>query len=182
MKATKKKIPSIKQLNAAYAKATPAERRRMIARDALVQLNAEKFTAEEGVWARVHDGMKVVNYPNDADPLQPILLNKKTTCECCGVGAIFLSYVRLNNNATSRDGYDLSTIQQTTNWPEDNLRLIELAFEEGAGSVDLNPENIPDNMDEYEAVYFGKEFDKPKPRLKAILQNIAANKKGLFTP
>lgn len=174
MKTTKPKTQSIERINAAYAKASPAQRRKMIARDALKQLQAEKFTAVEGIWAHVFD--KDDCMPGRHDPLQPVLLKKGTTCECCGAGAIFLSYVRLANNATYGDGDGLYSIQQKTDWPEDNMRLIELAFEGGTGLC------RPHDTAEQAAVDFGFDYNSPTKRLNAILKNIAANKEGLFTP
>lgn len=176
MKATKKKIPrSTKQLNAAYAKATPAQRRKMIARDALSQLKAKKFRAKNAVWAKVRDSNWET--PNYYEPLQPFLLKQGTTCECCGAGAIFLSYVRLANNAEYRDREGLSSIQRKTDWPIKNLRLIELAFEEGNGHCTAI------NEKERKAVHFGEDYDDaPTERLNAILKNIVKSKEGLFTP
>lgn len=189
------KMKSTAQLNAAYQKASPSKRRVLIARDALKQLKAEKFRAVSGVWAGVEqeDGNGNISCPMDDDPLQPLLLNPKTKCTCCGVGAIFLSYVRLANNATYSDGYDLQLITDATGWPRYNIRLIELAFERGHGACS------PYDEDDLRAVVFGKDVDsdterngsndRPEladdnghARLVAILKNIAASKDGLFHP
>lgn len=162
-------------MNAAYAKASPAQRRKMIARDALSQLKAEKFQAVTGVWSEVLDSDG--EHPNYYEPLQPFLLKRGTTCECCGAGAIFLSYVRLANNAEYKDREGLCSIQQKTDWPIDNLRLIELAFEEGEGHCSAS------NEEEWEAVHFGEDYyDDATARLNAILKNIVKSKEGLFTP
>lgn len=183
----KTKIPTTAQLNAAYQKASPSERRVLIAKDALKQLKAEKFRAVSGVWADVGNAGIC---PMLSDPLQPFLLKRGTKCECCGVGAIFLSYVRLANNATYEDGNDLLSIVDATGWPKDNIRLIELAFEMGKGGCGPHSDN------DWRAVIFGRDIDsdtehdsspvleseKDHARLVAILKNIAASKDGLFHP
>lgn len=165
----------IKRRNTAYTKATPAKRRVMIARDALAQLKNKTYRAKPGIWCEVYvDGMEADGYK----PLQPLLLStdEEVSCQCCGVGSLFLSYVRLNNKAQYHHGWSFWDIAEKTGWPEANLNLIEIAFEVGRGRNQwLTGEN------EHEARYFGKKYTNPTERLEAILKNIVTNK-GTFKP
>lgn len=169
----KKKQPSIAQLNAAFKKAKPEQRRVMIAKDALKQLKAEKFIASPGTWAAVRYSSGAS--PHSRDALQPILLKPGISCKCCGAGAIFLSHVRLANEAAYGAGGAFSLIQNATQWPVDNLRLIELAFEGGDGC------HTAEDGNDDAAVDFGGDYEEPTNRLIAILRNVIANN-GTFDP
>ena len=60
-------------------------------------------------------------------------------------------------------------------FPTGQLRLIELAFEEGSGAF------YSDCDTDDAAVKFGRKFRSKKGRLLAIMENIVANK-GTFKP
>lgn len=160
----------IKRSNRKFQAATPPQRRVLIAKDALAQIMAGRFDPVSGLWTDVIRRQGVCDF----EPLQPILLQKGTQCKCCGVGSLFLSYVRLNNSATLNDGDDFTDIERVTNWPHDNLRLIELAFESGRGRC------LANNSQENKAASF--QYGEPHEcRLVAILKNIIKNN-GTFKP
>lgn len=170
---TTKVEQQIQKLNAAYQAATPAQRRVMIAKDALAQIAAKRYIPTSGTWCEVRDkdGDEI---PYNDDPLQPILHQPQTQCDCCGVGAIFLSYVRFANKATTSDGMGYTDIRHITDWPADNLRLIELAFEHGHGC------HTAHNYDEDIVAQFADGEDETG-RLQQILRNIIKNH-GTFKP
>jgi hypothetical protein len=146
----------IKKLNAAYRKATPAQRRVMIAKDALKQLNDGSFYAKHGVYVMTSE----CHIERD-EPLQPHLIEHTPECQCCAKGALFLSSVRLNNKFNgSPDWIGNDEVLKVVEWPLRNLNLIERRFERQ---------------------YSDDEPRKPNDRLKGILRNIIRNK-GTFVP
>ncbi len=161
-----------KRINRKFQKATPAQRRVMIAKDALEQINAEKFVPRTGTWTSVRLGNGCE--AEWREPLQPALLDPKTECRCCGVGSLFLSYVRINNKATAEDGGGYSSIRDTINWPAKNLRLIELAFEHGLGCMKVKNTKEQNMVEKY-----SDHCDRD--RLLLILTNIIKNR-GTFKP
>lgn len=164
----------IKKANTVYKRSTPAQRRVLIAKDALNQIAANKMIARCGVWTDVRVGGSDV-IDEAQEPLQPILHRPDTKCHCCGVGAIFLGYVRLNNNAKVDDGWYYEDMRRVTGWPADNLRHIEIAFEKGCGRHEEMR-----NANDRKAREFGLRYEEPEDRLIAILKNIVRN--GLFKP
>lgn len=165
----------IKKANAIYKRSTAAQRRVLIAKDALKQIAARKMIASCGIWTDVRvAGSDVLD--DAGEPLQPILHRPDTKCHCCGVGAIFIGYVRLNNNAMVMDGWYYEDIRRVTGWPSDNLRQIEIAFEKGCGRhAEIH------NAKDRKARGFGLRYEESEDRLVAILKNIVRNK-GLFQP
>lgn len=165
------------KLNAAYRAATPAQRRVMIAQDALAQLKAKRFRSQRGCWTEVE--LRGGESPDPCEPLQPLLHKATTRCHCCGAGAIFLSYVRLNNQASDTSGHSFYDIQWATKWPDDNLRLIEMAFEFGRGGIrDTGCFRLEKAA---AAINFTASHEDDDQRLMSILTNIIANK-GTFNP
>jgi hypothetical protein len=154
----------IKKLNAAYRKASPVQRRRMIVKDALKQIEAGQIKPTSGTYIRVwpDKGKPVVDLD---DPLQPVLLEQgAVTCDCCAKGALFVSAVRLSNRFNGDPtGIGSGTINETVEWPEENYHEIESAFESDRG--DWWFDTYPDDT----------------KRLVAILKNILRNKRALFT-
>lgn len=162
----------IKRLNRKYQNSTPAQRRVLVARDALEQVRSATYKVKRGIWCEVsHRNGKEVDW---SAPLQPFLHAPMTQCTCCGVGSLFLSYVRLNNNATSCDGGSFQSILNKTEWPRQNLRLIELAFEMGGGCIRSNTDA------EKRAAAFGTDL-QAEASLEKILLNIIKNN-GTFKP
>lgn len=162
-KATKLEL-KIEKLNTAYQKATPAQRRKMIAKDALAQINSGAIDPMRGVY--VHLKGKV----GWEAPLQPLLLNesKPLKCTCCAKGALFISCVRLSNRYHGDPSMIGSAgINDIVNWPTKNYNDIEAAFElwRGVG---------------FDWTYrWSDKYPTSKLRLPAILKNIIRNK-GTF--
>src|SRR5216684_1681623 len=75
--------------------------RRAIARDVIAQIKARHYSAESMVYV----GWELVNIIEDAPPdanLQTLLkkkITKNNPCRVCGLGACFISAVRLYNDA-----------------------------------------------------------------------------------
>lgn len=156
----------IKQLNAAYKRATPTQRRRMIVEDALKQIKNGTITPEMGLYVSLREPVATHRYAyvSSDEPLQPVLLKGQAHCECCAKGALFVSCVRLSNRYNGNPtGIDSDMINDLVGWPEDNYNLIEEAFESLEGE------------------YWYDTYPKDKDRLVAILKNILSNKSVLFT-
>jgi len=153
----------IKQNNAAYEKATPEQRRVMIAKDALQQIKNGRITPTEGTYVKLWGETL-----DRGEPLQPVLFKDgPITCNCCAKGALFISAVRLSNRWTGDPtGIGSHEINRLVEWPDSNYREIEVAFE-------LWTEEYP-----WSKKWLRKYPDK-EPRLVAILRNIIRNK-GTF--
>lgn len=173
-KATKKPKLSkmelqIKKLNAAYQKATPAQRRVMIAKDALKQIETGQINPMSGTYINLWgDG-----HVEEGKPLQPVLLDEASaiSCDCCAKGAMFISCVRLSNRYHGNpSGIDSDEINSLVNWPKQNYDEIEAAFEGFYGDKGQYSDWIPK---------WEQKYPTDRERLPAILKNIIRNK-GTF--
>jgi hypothetical protein len=202
--------------NKQFNSLSKSRKRVAIAKDVIAQLTVGKFKATPGTWyfatAKAENIKKLSVQSDEEDrtlpwqckvPLQKAMC-KIASCQVCGVGAIFASLVRLNNefdqkfdivgnNATAeiaKEDFHEKLIQY---FDEDQLNLIELAFEKGSGykywDVDWNGNSNDDednlSKDEWAnrnfAVMFGFNFSNSKQRLIAIMKNIIKND-GTFAP
>ena len=108
----------------------------------------------------------------------------KKYCEVCALGACFLSVVALTNKYDFglSDNIDLSGEdvfkRLKSVFSLKQLYLIENAFELGQG---FSAQRSRWHTDYLAAISFGKKYDRPKSRLRAIMKNIIANE-GVFIP
>jgi hypothetical protein len=122
-------------------------------------------------------------------------------CRVCALGACFLSYIRLYNNVTLSElvGTFSNTVTEGEVFESDyheisneldhifsqaQLCLIETAFELHCINDDYDCDDADGYTVEAEAdaaVAFGRKYDDPKVRLKAIMKNIIKNN-GEFIP
>jgi len=163
---------SIKEHNARFAAASPAERRVMVAKDVIAQIKAKRFFATEGTYVdavdAIPDGTRM-----DA-PLRNIL-KKVPECHVCAKGAAFLSLVRLANTVKVGDVLDYYG-EKVENGPE-NLDKVAWNFLEQFFPIDLL-----DEMERaFEDMYHGYEIDDADERLTAIMQNVIDNDGKAFT-
>ena len=111
--------------NKAFKKLSKQQQRITIAKDALQQLNAKKYTASPGNWCNtelpkaVHNELRELeawdNRPSSAEDmknalysvhqhnsnvLQPLLQEPGVTCEVCALGSLFASAVRKADNCS----------------------------------------------------------------------------------
>ncbi len=191
----KKNFGKSQQEQLKFRKANKAKKRVMIARDVIAQLNANRFIASPGEWARF-DGLEKSKENTELCDL----LAKNRKCEVCGVGALFVSAVEHANRISvadvksDLDSYDLDYnegIEQSTAFEyleqyfdKEQLDLIEQAFEQGKGVTYTNSDDglaarrFCDHEDDQIGEYLD---DRPHLRMRLIMENIIANN-GTFVP
>jgi hypothetical protein len=122
-------------------------------------------------------------------PLRELMLSEKVaSCNCCALGAMFMSCTLYNNQTTAadfnhevhwfdeyiQDGMPLANGLNKF-FSKTQLKLIEAYFEGGAGAFDA-PLTHGDKIKLWVEVYPGDQT-----RLAAIMQNIVDNN-GTFKP
>lgn len=164
---------SIYKANTAYDKASPAQRRVMIAEDALQQLKMGKYCATPGKYLDAC-GLADEASLNHEVQLNTLLHNPalKSSCDVCARGALLLSAVRFRNDCiiythggTSEDSW----VKEFS----DQQEVIEAAFE------DYDMRDSDDGNPWCEKFLTEKEREDPDKRLELILKNIIRNK-GTF--
>lgn len=190
---------SIRRLNNAYEKASPAGRRVLIAKDALKQIRQKRYDVRYGTFVEYSDAM------NEQLPLeaivqfQPYLHDPKApSCQVCGIGSLFLSAVRCRNEFQTRRcaSPNQNTLVLLTEFDERQRMLIEMAFEMGHGwynyrfACDGGDKRFHATRTHKAAAYWASKFHhknaerghkQDEARLVALLKNIVRNK-GRFNP
>jgi len=181
---------SIRRANRAYSKAGPAQRRILIAKDALAQIKLKKMDVRTGFFTNIPRFSELV--PDGGTVQLQKLLHDPDAPQCrgCALGTLFLSSVRMRNRfmiAEDTDG-DEEIIPLLKEFSPKQRQLIEMAFEQGngwyqitgrtgdGGSFDVTPDHkaAANWADDFQ-VYDGEEI-----RLIGILQNIIRH--GEFNP
>lgn len=168
---------TIYKANSAYDKASAAQRRVMIAEDALKQLKIGRFVATPGTYVNAYRLAHEAKLDDrDNVQLNTLLHNPalKSSCNVCARGALFLSAVRFRNDCTINGSGDTSESSFVKEFADQQGR-IEEAFEECDGE-DYTYEN--GWADRFLHV---NERNDPDKRLALILKNIIRNK-GAFKP
>lgn len=158
-----------------FSRLSQAGKRIAIAKDVIAQIKSKLFNIETGKWARVD-----IIDDNDMVDKQSLLaggLPRKFQCNCCAVGAAFLSSIRLFNVASFDADSEVQQFdafnQLATYFDRDQLKMIEEAFELGGGACSTNSRD--------ETVKFGDRYDDETKRALAIFTNIVKNR-GTFKP
>jgi len=147
---------SIKRANARYRKASPAQRRVMIAKDVIKMLEAKQIKAGFGTFVDpVYDyHMSDAVFTDDGVSLQALIhgvkLAKNPTplCEVCGIGAMFVSAVGFRNECMvdlegGVVGGQETALERLSEFSTSQRQLIEMAFETGKGWHSTNGWNWP---------------------------------------
>lgn len=182
-KKQKKVLKLIRDRERRFKRMSKARKRVAIARDVIEQIRIRKIVPEEKTWVNVCEWK---NGRPEGEDLRQALIKAKE-CSACALGAIFVCSV-------FRDpGERVSGISNTYYYEHEvggaddihnklrkyftnkQLRMIELAFEEGNGWAFTE-----DSRDE-DAVRFGMQFSSPAHRMEAIMNNIIDNN-GTFNP
>lgn len=177
---------SIEIANEEFAKLSPAERRRAVARDVLAQLDAKKYEAAHHVYTNSklsHDNQAV---------FRSLSASEGAACHVCGVGSVFVSTMVMANPETTlgqvraadavlgnRAGRD--QIRDVFN--REQLAAIETAFEGnyyGCSYGEMFDRHGVMKPIAYRACDFNKEVEGAEPRLRRIMENIVEN--GEFRP
>jgi hypothetical protein len=179
--------------NKKFKAATAAQKRVLIAKDVIAQIKAKRLKARTGTWVNpvFRDGRDMdafEKFDEKTSSVRELFLEKKIpACECCALGAMFMSCTLYNNKTTVADlldeTMDFELIVRSKNnsfsngltqfFPKPQLKLIEAAFEGEYGAfqdvcndkTDLWYDTLPNDT----------------KRLIAIMQNIIKNN-GTFKP
>lgn len=160
---------SIAKANRSYCKAGEAQRRVMIAKDALQQLKMHKTVATPGTYVGART-LAAEARLDGAVQLQELLHNPalKSSCNVCARGALLLSAVRYRNDCTIGPGGWTSEDSLVKEFSRAQQELIESAFESYDEGETWNEEFLSD-----------AERRDPDKLLALILKNIVRNK-GTF--
>ena len=179
-------------------KKKPELLRLAIAQDALKYLEAGKFILETNVWLE-SSKKKDVFTEEDVQKKRDlrIALRRTPKCRVCALGAIFAATV-LKHDALSCANLvvddprgDNGSFEGPNGWgtivaylekffSNDQLILIEMAFEGSQGHAYRTCRYELDGDLEEMALGFFEEYKSPKNRMIAILQNIIRNR-GVFS-
>jgi hypothetical protein len=203
-----KKLEKINKLiaenNAAFKKATKAQKRVMIAQDVLAQIKAKRYVAEPGRWVVPTFSENFCNtddYPDTVPSVQQLFASKEIeSCNVCALGGLFMSCTNLNNHTTydqfndeSEDigsliGYEEGLSNELdVFFSKNQLTLIEIYFEDGEGYFSIDNETVDTGSRFYKSIdfdhvnSFNDKYQDDDDRLKAIMKNIVENN-GTFVP
>lgn len=182
-----------------FRKANKAKKRVLIAQDVIAQLNSKRFVATEGVWVEKIDGLEdeLVREDGKSTEICDLLANQ-STCEVCGLGALFVSCVEFADklNVRNLDEDQIDTLYQggggmsfkvlfpylNKYFAGDQLVLIEIAFEHGLGNFSsshhIDGQVARDFFNHIDASDMGDE-EYAELRMRLIMENIVANR-GTF--
>lgn len=180
----------IKANNKAFDKATPAQKRVIIAEDVIIQLSSKRLKAEAGIY---FDSKAIQNKLNDVGgefELQGLIKETTEPCKVCGIGALFACEVIRNDNFKVNGSDEIAYDIHADNIKDrlkgifngDQLDLIETAFEKRVINDNRLLEGWHGNTELADiAIDFGRKYESDKNRLIAIMKNIIKNK-GTFKP
>jgi len=187
---------ALRKSNAAFKKATKAEKRVMIAKDVLAQIKAKRYIPESGTW--VDPNWNIRNEIDGTESVQKLFADRTIeTCNVCALGGLFMSCTNLNNNTCVSDincGGEGSllgemiqegdTLSNGLNkiFSKKQLQLIEVYFEKGDGW--FGEDGYTGNYigeDSRHVEYFNDAYPDDDERLVEIMKNIVAND-GTFVP
>lgn len=161
----------MKKIN--FDKLTPEQKRVLIMKDVLLQIEAGKYLPSQGLYFIPLDGPS----PTNVDQTK---VKELGTCFTCALGASILSALRLFNGITlysqkPGDNY-YDTLSGIQKWfSREQADLIETYFE---CFTNRTVNDYPRTMN---MIAFIKKYPTPTERLRAIAKNIIRNK-GTFIP
>lgn len=173
---------SIRKKNAAFEASSPAEKRVIIAKEVIEQIQLHKLNPDHGS-GYLTIKMETAELKNKlrGETLQEVLLTRDdVSCTVCGIGALVVGCSIINGECKVRDETALrhGTRQPFKNHLDDHfstrqLNLVEAAFEKWGAGHALHGND--------KAASFGWRYEDPANRLTAIMQNVI-NNKGTFKP
>ncbi len=176
-------------INEEFEKASPEQKRVMIAKDVLHSIQIGMYSPQKGVY--ISRSYFRENFVNDVQ-LQDVLLNEVVKdCMVCALGSCFLSIVKFTNNLTvgetSKTDFTSASNYRGIRGRSDlekyfgkrQLGLIESAFE-CSPSYAVN-EGVNRDQAYAAAFEFGENCSNSTEKLIAIMNNIIKNN-GEFVP
>ena len=180
----------------ATAAPTKTELRIKIANDVIASIRAERYNARNGDYtpAKISDAFCVAAYGADGDPKDVCnVISKSHKCGVCAVGALMLSTMRKDSKRLAdlvgqQDSGPIDDINDGIAYLSDifnnnNLHMMEFAFEFGGGYVQLDDLNLTrlSTADRIGLALFGVCYKDSNDRLVAIMKNVVRNN-GTFRP
>jgi hypothetical protein len=181
----------IQENNRLFKAATKAEKRVMIAKDALQSIKSKIYKARTGTWVKISRTQieKITELSkeqqcNNSSSIQSAIIGLED-CQCCAVGSLMLSMFKYVNEAAVtlddiprgyeyRGPFSLEILKPSkTNlgirkfFSLEQLKLIEFVYEGGDGWCDEIPTSI--------RIKFYKKYPNKTQRMIAILENIIEN-------
>ncbi len=154
-----------------FSKLSATNKRITIAKDVLKQLKLGRLVAQAGTY---FTPQAVYREYDDEKELSDVIKDKK--CTVCALGSLFVCAVDKLDKLKYGDAYYIAQYEIHTYlkgfFAEDQLRLIESAFERDDFSYD-------GNMDISVIRLYTKGLNSPKTRMEKIMKNIIRNK-GTF--
>lgn len=178
----------IKKSNSNFKRKTLAEKRVLIAKDALELLESGKISIERGQFVSFDSSLSVeISQENELQKLLPKIRN----CKVCALGGLMISKANLYNDCKlSVEEKDLKylnphRIKNIPYFTKYQSQLIETAFEMGEGYFGEGGDGkyylILKKKDKNKAINFGYKYSDDDDRFVAIMKNIIKNK-GTFKP
>ena len=188
----------IARRNRKFKAAVAAERRVLIAKDVIAQVKAGRFKVASGNWVapltRSGSDLSVDRFEGDESVQKLFLEGDIPKCECCALGAMFMSCTLYNNKTTAIELEDVRfsfsdyveegsfTNGLSKFFSKDQLKLIESAFEGNVGHFELDVGILEGvELDGDKTSKWMDRLPNDKKRLVAIMENIIKNK-GKFVP
>ena len=188
----------IARRNRKFKAAVVAEKRVLIAKDVIAQVKAGRFKVASGHWVasltRSGSDLSVDRFEGDESVQKLFLEGDIPKCECCALGAMFMSCTLYNNKTTAIELEDVRfsfsdyveegsfTNGLSTFFSKDQLKLIESAFEGNVGHFELDVGILEGvELDGDKTSKWMDRLPNDKKRLVAIMENIIKNK-GKFVP
>lgn len=162
-----------------FNKLSKSEKKIAIIKDVLLRLKKQNIVAERGDFMKIPYLFEGKNNFN----LKDFINNKETKdCEVCAKGALFCSWVGINNEFTSKDNVNAendskSILVMSSVFTLKQLSLIETAFE--CKYFPWNEKLTDKEIDKCSD--FGEKYQEDGDRLVAILKNMLKNN-GVFKP
>jgi hypothetical protein len=146
---------------------------RAIAKDALKQIKLGVLIPSTRIYFTLADDSEI----SHGESLQTLIQDQKIKCSVCALGALFASKISLDNEYSLSDAWRATSIDMQNLLQEaftrKELLLIECVFEQWSWKHDEDPK-LQKKISNQIFLY-GRIYDDPARRMKAILRNIVRN-------
>jgi hypothetical protein len=173
-----------KQKNVAFEKLSKMEQRVVIAKDVKAAIKAAKYKVSPGTYVRLIDDTKIIPkkkyiYENgETKNTFRNLMKEEVTCNVCAIGSMFVSSVRKSADKSMTGNDDVMVKKLAYVYTEEELRILEMAFEGQDITEMLVHSDDPDDKRKLKNTkdFYQKHYDDDEERLVAIMDNIIKNK------
>lgn len=176
--------------NTTFARATPAQKRVIIAKDVIAALNSRKIVATTGLYVDEDPLVDVVLTEKDLDKDYRQVLPKLEECQACAVGSMFLCAVKRADNLPLRETNLLAEIQDNKEWGDGKAAATLAEVHPGFHSYltrffDRDQIYLMENAFEQSSIHERVRvvclYGDDEERLRMIMENVVRNR-GRFQP